>query len=262
MQKLYEQDNAWKFNDRELQRLGIEYQGKAVLAVRADLWFPYSSANVTVTVSVAYYLKDNTTPYYIKKISAGKPYPNKGILSAVQHIGRKKTKEFIPVVFDSFEELKQVEKVEILWTVIGNETNYFAEYILAEYPVTFAEPEQKNVYGLHSYDIIPNDIIKKALDRDSGLEEIIQKSFSQKDGKIVSSIGSVYDNACFFLLDDDCMYTITELHSETSNLLLIQNLLANLLAVAFFGTKQEGINTALISYYRTCTELNDRGIVI
>jgi hypothetical protein len=62
MQTLYEQDNAWEFNDKELQRLGIDYQGKVILAVRADLWFPYSSANVTV--SVAYYLKGDSTPHY------------------------------------------------------------------------------------------------------------------------------------------------------------------------------------------------------
>jgi len=255
MQTLYEQDNAWEFNDKELQRLGIDYQGKAILAVRADLWFPYSSANVTV--SVAYYLKGDSTPHYIRKISAGKPYPNKGILSAVQRIGRKKTKEFIPIVFDNLKELKQVKKVEIFWTVIGDETTDFAEYILAEYPVTFAEPEQKFIYGLHSYEIIPNDIIKKSMDKDSSLEEMIQQSFSEKNGKIINSNGSEYDDVCFYLFDNERLYKIKEMHYESKNLPLLKNLLA----IAYSGMKQEKINAGLISYYRTSTKLNDKEVI-
>lgn len=199
MRELCRQDNAWTFNDTEMKRLNINYEGKGVLALRADLWFPYSDNVKNVSdISIAYYTKGNSNPFFLKKILVGRPYPNKGIVSAVTRVGRKQTKEFIPIVFDSLDELYKVERIEIIWNLNNS------EFVVVNYPISFAESKQKGVYCLQTYDV-PCSVIAQNEDE-----------FKIEDGKIVSEHSSLYDDVCFFDIENDKVEIIGEVHTPES----------------------------------------------
>ncbi len=258
MRQLDTQSDAWKFNDKEFKRLAIDYESKGTLALSAELWFPYSG---DISVSVCYRLKGGEA-VFLDKLIVGTPYPNKNIRSVQKRLGRKKTTNFIPIIFDSLNELYQVESVEVIWNIRG------IEFVIAEYPIKFKVSNQKGIYVLQTRDI-PACVIANENNED------FQQPFINADGHIEVHDGSVYDDICFFSINKDKLKTIAELHSSKSTfdieeIINSELILCCSLLACEMGNNKELFSTetlityseTLITYYRMSAELNDEGIII
>lgn len=256
MKQLWTQDNAWKFNDKELKRLEIDYEGKGILALSAELWFPYSN---DIGVSICYRLKDGEA-VFLDKLIIGTPYPNKNIRSVQIRIGRKKTRTFIPIIFDSLDELYQVESVEIIWNIPG------VEFVIAEYPIKFKESAQKGIYALKTRDA-PAFVIANENYEDQ------QTPFINSDDHIEVHDGSIYDDIVFFLMHSDILETIAEFHSPDStfdaekfvnfdgDLPPVLHCAFKQLVYEMENDKELSSSKMPITYYRMNAELNDEGII-
>lgn len=235
---LDKQDNAFEFNDKELKRLDINYENKAILALSARLYFPYTN---DVTASITCHFKDDSQPLIINPV-VGTPFPNNYVRVAQIRIGRKKTTSFIPIVFDSLDELYRVNRIEIVWSIKD------IEFIIVEYPVKFQKKAQKGVYGLSSYDS-PISVM---------LKEYKEAKFKHENDVIVSDNDSVYDDVCCFLARNNAVKTTFQLHSNKSTLetdQLVTHIVNSVL-------KSRLHDVIAISYYRTNVELNDECIVV
>lgn len=186
-----------RYYKSSFEHLSIDCQGRAVLNIRADLWFPI---NGSISGKILYYLKDETEAYIIENTFTDRSYPNKNIVSISKRFGRRKAKRGIPIVFDSINELLKVVRIEIIW-----ELNEFNEKVVVDYPVKFEKPQQDGIYSLWTYD--------KPLSTDnfkSGLEII--------DGRLENESNmSVYDDFYFLALHNDSIVIAEELHKPDSN---------------------------------------------
>ena len=188
--------------------LGVDYQDKAILNIRANLWFPI---NGKISGKMMYYLKDETEPYIIENTFIDRSYPNKNIACISKRFGRRKTKKGIPIVFDSVDKLHEIVRIEIIW-----EISDFNEKVVVDYPVKFEKPQQDGIYSLWTYD--------KPLSIDnykSGLKII--------DGRLENDSNmSVYDDFYFMVLRNDSIVTVEELHKLDSNFRIDFDKLENL----------------------------------
>lgn len=187
-----------KHYKNSFEYLGINYCGKAILNIRADLWFPL---NAEINGTILYYLKGVSEPVKVEKTFVDRIYPNKKIVSISKRFGRKKSKKGIPLVFDSIEELCKIERIEIIW-----EIETFSEKVIVDYPVKFEQPRQDCIYSLWTYDKTILSIEYKKSD------------LSIVDGKLESnSTMSVYDDFYFIAPYDDLIVVIEELHKPDSS---------------------------------------------
>lgn len=182
------------------EHLNIDCSGKAVLVIRADLWMP---ADVSVYATIQYYLKDTSQPVNIGQMIADRPYPNKNIISISKRFGRRKTQKGIPLVFDSLDELRKIERIEIVW-----EIKDFDETVIIDYPVSFENPRQDCIYTLWSYDdtIVSNNKNKSSLTIKRVFDGKLENAFTQ----------SIYDDFYFLTLCNDKLTIIEELHNPNS----------------------------------------------
>lgn len=101
MYHIHEQHNASDFNNRELQRLGL--LGKPyILGLRFRLSIPFQA---DVSSNLYIQRKGEEFPTLVKS-DVKTPYPNKSVHALYNKVGRKQSKEFLPIPFDSFEELQ------------------------------------------------------------------------------------------------------------------------------------------------------------
>lgn len=199
MRELCRCDNdVLRFFYNEYTRLGIEYSEKAILNIRADLWFP---CDAQIAASIFLYYKNETEPTHHDKLCIHRPYPNKKILNIGKRFGRKKTRGTIPIVFNSFEELCKLEKIEIVWKIYGTK-----EIVIADYPISFLPPIQDKIFSLWSYDNTINSInIGK-----SGLINV--------NGILKSEVtNSIYDDFYHLQVHEKYIDIIEEHHKENSD---------------------------------------------
>ncbi len=187
-----------KHYKNKFEYLGIDYPDKAILNIRADLWFP---ANAEINGTVRYYLKGETEPITVSNTFVERPYPNKNIASISKRFGRRKAKKGIPLVFDSVDELFRIEHIEVIWDIKD-----FGEKVVADYPVSFEEPQQDCIYSLWTYEKTVLSIGGKKSD------------LTVVDNRLESNSNmSVYDDFYFIALNNDSVVTIEELHKPDSN---------------------------------------------
>lgn len=254
MRELSIQENAWKFNDREMKRLGIEYEGKGVLALRADLMYPPQKYG-TESVRIYYYKKGESKPVYLENIENDRHFPNKNVLSAVMSVGGKQTKSFIPVVFDDISELYSIERIVVEWELYRKTPQEIFEYVIADHYVSFAKSEQKGVYGLCTYDM-PFSELLHALHETR--EEI---PIVPEGGKILfDDVFSVYDDICVLdtVANDEgeAVSTVLDYHAKGSDFDLDALTSDNTLALMAVQANANSANPNAfkhvpIVYYRT-----------
>lgn len=260
MYHIHEQHNASDFNNRELQRLGL--LGKPyILGLRFHLSIPFQA---DVSSNLYIQRKGEEFPTLVKS-DVKTPYPNKSVHALYNKVGRKQSKEFLPIPFDSFEELQGIERVMALWTIETKvKDGEITEYVLQDNVITgFENKEQAGTYGMCCYD----EPYLTMFCRANGSEGFLDKRLSIKDDKVHSDIllGSDYDDACFFFLKDDTLETITEYHAENSDFQL--NIENDFIwgVMGFQSLKRDMMNKTtqkdIVSYYRSVITLNDRGII-
>lgn len=189
-----------KYYKPHFEHVNIDCSGKAVLNIRADLWMP---VDVPIDGTIRYYLKDTSQPVNIEKTITTRPYPNKNIISISKRFGKRKAQKGIPLVFDSLDELRKIERIEIIW-----EIKAFDETVITDYSVRFEDSQQDCIYSLWTYDdtIISNNRNKSSL--------TIRRVF---DGRLESAFTrSIYDDFYFLTLCNDKLTVIEELHKPDS----------------------------------------------
>ncbi len=266
MYYMHEQDNACDFNKCELERLGL-LDKPFILGLKLGLAISFP-ANVFCELYIQY--KDEKLPFLIKA-RVKTPYSNKRVYVLCNNVGRKQSKAFLPVSFDSFEELQKIERVTALWTIKTKAMDgEITEYVLQDNIITgFEEKQQAGTYGVRCYDKPYLTMLCEA----NGSKGFLDKSLSIKDGKVHSDIllGSDYDDVYFFFLEGDtletiALETITEYHAENSNFQL--NIENDFIwgAMGFQSLKRDMMNKSMqkeiVSYYRSVIKPNDRGILM
>lgn len=102
MYEIDEQNNAADFNRKELERLGL-LEVPYILGLKMRIPIPFMA-----DVSCSLYIwneKGKYSPTFIKS-DVKTPYPNKSIRVLCNKVGRKQSKYFMPICFNSFEELQ------------------------------------------------------------------------------------------------------------------------------------------------------------
>lgn len=215
MKLLSKQDKSYDDNSQELSRLLGDYDDKYILAIEASLWFPYKASNVTVNINLRD--KDNQEIYSLDTF-VGTPVPNKNILFARANFGRNKSHNFIPVIFDSFDELCKVSKVEVIWDVRNDESNE-REFVVSEYDVSFAESVFNKCYALSTYDMTSYDICNKEklknkeieLDLSENSDELVRRLYFEHP------LGAEYDDVYLITYHQEQLIIIREAHADESN---------------------------------------------
>lgn len=267
MYKISEQNNALEFNRKELERLGL-LEIPYILGLKMRIPLSFKS-----DVSCSLYIwngKGAFSPTFIKS-DVKTPFPNKRIHMLCNKVSRKQSKCFLPLCFDSFEELQKVERVTALWT-IKTRLKYeeITEYVIQDNVISgFESKEQAGTYGISCYDYPYLTMFEQELIENDSEEEqnILDKHLSIKDGKIHSDIllGSEYDDVYYFFLEDDTLETFAEYHAEGSEYQVSTEDDFIWGAMGFQSLKRDMMSSStqkdIVSYYRSVIVLNDRGIL-
>lgn len=133
----------------EISRLNIDASGKCVLALNFKMYFPYSSM---ITGSIALKYKDKEGIVWVDDVIVSNPYPNKATKVMAKNIGRKKAKWFIPLVFDNYNEIQNIESIFAVWKMCGTTIKY-KEYAVLEFDIKdVIKPIKDGIYCIMSYE--------------------------------------------------------------------------------------------------------------
>lgn len=262
MIRLNKQANAWEHNSKELNRLGINYEGKAVLAFGADLYFPFA---YDINVTVFYQKKDGETVYLQKTLANGTPYPNKNYRSAQVRLGRKKTRNFIPLVFENLNELSKIQRVTVIWDFPN------VEFIITDYFISFDPPAQKGIYAIKT-----RDVPFFSVTANNEHYEKMSKIVVNDEGLIETYNGSVYDDVVFAVVCNNQIAVIDEFHSSRNDLdmdslfqfkeensPILQCVIEQIGYNLRHNKDQEPLSEPIsITYYRKTARLNDESFMI
>lgn len=260
MYRIDEQHNASDFNKHELERLDL-LDKPYILGLRLRLAIPFSA---DVSSSLYIQRKGEEFPTLVHS-NVKTPYPNKSVHVLCNKVGRKQSKMFLPISFDSFEELQQIERVMVLWTIKTNaKDGEITEYVIQDNFISdYEKMQQAGTYGISCYDYPYLTMLCKA-DND----DFLSKHLSIKDGKVHSDIllGSDYEDVYFFILEDDALHTFGEYHAEGSEYQIdVEN---DFIwgAMGFQSLKRDMTNKTsqkdIVSYYRSVVTPNDKGILV
>lgn len=133
-----------------------------VLWVIPDFYHPYACDKVTAKINI---LKSSNNAFGMSEIRTSllfsyktrQPYPNKNIyqLSLVPSDKRKQIYG-IPLIFHSFDELKEISSVSIDWTVYDTDpacSVVYASHLFVNYHVSFSEDiGNEHFFTLFTYD--------------------------------------------------------------------------------------------------------------
>lgn len=262
MYPIQEQNNAFEFNQRELKQLGL-LDKPYILGLKLRLAAP-TFANVSCNL---YVQKDGEQfPTFVKS-SARTPFPNKRVKVVCGKVGRRNSRSFMPIPFDSFDELQKVKRIMILWTIkIPTENDEIVEYVIQDNVIAdFESKEQAGIYGVSCYDF---SFVSMAAE-DNNADDFLSKHISVKDGDVVRSdilCGASYENACFFLLEDDALKLIKEYHAKDSDFHISPEDDFIFGVIGFDAMKRDmqsgTVQKAVVSYYRSVVTSNDRGILV
>ena len=178
---------------------GAILEGKYILYIASELWYPYSSEKIEGTIRII--CDDGSAieaPYKIRT-----PYPNKKIYQASMKKNRHYSDLGIPLVFDGFQELSNIKQVLINWRIDGfyNDGEPYKLYVRVKYNLSFEERENQYIYSLKSKDspITAFNIMKDEKYRDIRLKEYIQEFdelaeviFNKGNLKYVNRTGGVF----------------------------------------------------------------------
>ena len=135
----------------EISRLDIDARGKCVLALNFKLYFPYNSMLSMLSASIAIKHKNEEGIVWVDDVIVSNPYPNKATKVMAKNIGRKKAKWFIPLVFDNYKEIQNIESIYAVWKFCG--TIKYKEYAILEFDIKgIEEPIKDGIYCISSYD--------------------------------------------------------------------------------------------------------------
>lgn len=215
MIRLDKQNKSHDFNADELRRLLVSYDNKYILAIEARLWFPYNDADVTVNINLC--SKDGSRIQTLDTFT-GTPMPNKDILFARMKFGRINTRNFIPVVFDSFDALNAVAKIEIIWDIKNEEKNE-REFVISEYDISFAIPVQNRCYAISTYDMTSYDICNKEKLKSNEIVLDLSENPEKSTDRLYFDhpSGSEYDDVYLMANREGQLVTICEAHAENSD---------------------------------------------
>lgn len=151
-----------------------------ILYIESELWFPYLTENIKANINFIY--KDDIKIY---KTKLRTPYPNKTITTISMINGRKVCDLGLPILFNSYEDLKKLKNILIKWEidVINSEDIKEKFYIQILYNVDFKYVEGKKIYSLYSKDSLPqcyenNDLLIKYIEE---FDKVILIKNSGKD---------------------------------------------------------------------------------
>ncbi|MDD3224608.1 MAG: hypothetical protein PHX70_07885 [Clostridium sp.] len=149
----YVKDSYMKLENEELIKMypDINLQDKYILFIQSELWYPYLTKEICGNIKLIY--ENNIREYKTKII---RPYPNKSIRVISMVNGRKVCSLGLPIVFDSYEDLKKVKSILIKWKIeIQNADNIKEKhYVQVLYNVDFKYVENKKIYSVYSQDTL------------------------------------------------------------------------------------------------------------
>lgn len=147
MRALIRQSNASELNSIELDRLGIDYEGKGVLAFKAFLLAQDVHAEPgRYKADIRVYSGGSDEPAEVDRVTVRAPFKNKSVLAACREFGQRTSMQYAPIIFDSVKQLRRVSRIELIWTLPDG------TYKIVEHDVSFLEPLQKGIYGLWTYE--------------------------------------------------------------------------------------------------------------
>ena len=182
MIKLTKENNAYNFYTNEMTRLDLInqllYGSACAILLRATVKSP-DMADTKVFVS--YYTKDNIAHQI--NVTSGMPFPNKSLVSPIMRIGRKKTRKWIPIIFNDYAELSKVERLQIIWYIPS-----MNHVVIVNYRIGFKDPVQKGLYPIWTFEDLNYD-----LDYDETISKIHTKLYREDHG---------YDKVSITMLKD------------------------------------------------------------
>jgi hypothetical protein len=144
---------------------------------------------------------------------ARNPYPNKKIFQMSMKSGRKRAYG-IPLVFDTFEELAEVEQVNIEWHIYcytvfkGNKEPYEVKFtsLSVGYDLSFEKDLEHSDY--HFFTVFSYDFAKEFFEKDA--KKVIEgKNYYDQFDIALFGDGTIYYNLeC--IIHDDTIYEIKE----------------------------------------------------
>lgn len=199
------EDNTYPYTKviEELTRLDIDINSKYILCLQFKLFFPYIN---TVNASLAVKYKGTNNIVWINNIATSKPYPNKATRVISQTIGRRKSKWFIPLVLDSYDDIANIDKIFAVWEMSRKDGK--KEYAVIEFDIeSIAQPVKDKIYCISSYEANLNEIYK-----------LLEKhNFIIDDNDYICLKGDEYYYFCIGGYDD---YMLISLNSDLTAELL------------------------------------------
>lgn len=129
-------NNAYVVNSTELQRLGIPKSN--VVALRFMLYCPYHN-DVEAKITI---FRKNGVSININNLKINTPYPNTNVFCVNRKFGNRLSKHFIPVLFDSIEEIRDICRIEVIWKVTES------EYYILDYYINDSDLSGDGIYGI------------------------------------------------------------------------------------------------------------------
>ena len=206
---------------------------KYVLFLAFDLCWQYLYQEITAEINITTHGNGSITP----KIKARKIYPNKDYFTCCMKKGNKLCDTGVPLIFDNYEELAKISRLECRWKISTDEMDV---YFQIHYDVGFEKEDGKRVYVIRSrevdisylfsekakggifkstekleeYDkviLIVNNLTNKSF----SCKTIIDKVETQKEHAI-DSISVIFDNISLkdYINDTDRMFHINYFYAD------------------------------------------------
>ncbi len=166
-----------------------------VLLIHPRFYSPYYFDSISCQIKL---YKGNGNGEIVQNVKIHKPYSNKKISLAALQYSRKYCDFGVPILFDTFEELQEITKVVIQWTLNDVYENITTTiYTTIDYGVSFenSTDENCNVYLINSRDqlitVTDEDVEDDKIDRlNEYLDEFDRVAISSSSNKGTADIGA------------------------------------------------------------------------
>lgn len=158
--------NHYKDDDRNvLNKMypNEDIKDKYILFLFYEFYWDYAFKDIEVEVELQSSNINEANGYRnypLPKYKIRKPYPNKkyNVVSMIK--GNKISELGIPLLFDTFDKLKEINRVSCRWKVnCGNDTDFYLE-VTYDLDYENSEDSKHRIYGIWSRDLDINKIIR------------------------------------------------------------------------------------------------------
>lgn len=167
--------DAYSVNRTELKRLGMFEHN--VVALKFMLYCPYHS---DIKAKITIYRK-NGAAISINDLKINTLYPNKNVFCANKRFGKRSSKRFIPVLFNSIDEIRDIHRIEVIWTVTD------AEYCILDYYINESDISGGGIYGIEHEFCIDDYVDASATAMSILNQAVLSERYTFNNNKIVDA---------------------------------------------------------------------------